>query len=309
MSTDGQMSRLVEGMSMPGKRGYPYRIAARAGGLAVYALAGLERTDAREFTPYVMGIAHNVVTSPGELTANVDMTMTITLDRELDVTMSDYPTATSDGPDQFSISAYVDLGGEGLIMRDPNGFSLDTITRHTTSDVFRFLGQPALVGGLSDASYYVVAGYYSRDANSGPYTRQKRSGVRNGNQGINNPPLSFQGFLGIPTLVAPALGARLPDDRTLRFELNGPTPDLIVMDVYTSDSSLIWTEILPGNARAVPLPDLSLIEGQTDLPTGFLRWVITAIKMDDFRYNEFQYPYLTPRYWTHDCANIFFARR
>ena len=302
--TDAQMSRLVEGTALPGKRGYPYRIAARAGGLAVYALAGLERTESHEFTPYVMGIAHNVVTAPGELTANVDMTMTITLDRELNVAVTDYPAATSDGPDHFSIAAYLDLGGEGLVMRDVNNVSLDTIERHTASDLFRFLGQPALVGGLSGASYYVVAGYYSREPSSGPYTRQRRTGVRPSAQ-----PLTFQGFLGIPTLVAPVLGARLPDDRMLRFELNGPSPDLIVVDVFTSDSTLIWTEVLPGDARAVPLPDLSLIEGQTDLPTGFLRWVVTAIKMDDFRYNEFQYPYLASRYWTHDSANIFFARR
>jgi hypothetical protein len=83
---------------------------------------------------------------------------------------------------------------------------------------------------------------------------------------------------------------------------------LIECDIYAGDT-LMWTSILPGDARAVPVPDLSMIEGQSDLPAGFLRWEITAMKIDDFRYNEFQYTYLTPRYWTHDSANSFSTLR
>ncbi|MEY4578783.1 MAG: hypothetical protein RL701_3486 [Pseudomonadota bacterium] len=302
--TAGELARLVEGNAVIGKRGFIYRINARPAGLAVFALAGLERVDTREFTPYVMGIAHNVVTSPGEEVTNVDLTMDMSLDRELVVNLSGVPAPTADGPDEFLVRAYLDLGGEGLITRDVNGASFDILSRHTSNELFRFMAQPALSGGLRDASYYVLAGYYASNQQRTPYTRQKRAGVL-----PNAAPLEFGGFLSVPSVVAPALGARIPDDRILRFDLAGPDPDLIIVDVYGGDMLLSWTELLPGHVREVPLPDLSLIKGQTDIAPGFIRWVVTAIKIDDFRFNEFQYTYLSTRYWSHDSANIFFARR
>ena len=300
----GDISRLTESNAIAGKRGFLYHITARPAGLAVFALGGLERTDTREFTPYVMGIAHNVVTSPGEETRDVDMSMTITLDRELGIALTDLPSADTEGLDEFRVRAYVDVGGEGLVVRDVNGGSLDIIRRRTGNDPFRFLGQPAFVGGLLNASYQVVATYQSSDSTAVPYTRQKRNGVRQSRE-----PVQFSSFLAVPSLVSPALGARIPDDRTLRFELSGPKPDMILVEIYSGDT-LAWTQIMPGEARAIPLPDLSLIEGQTDLPQGFLQWVVTAVKINDFRFNELQHTYLTStRYWTHDSQNAFFARR
>ncbi|MET0388908.1 MAG: IPT/TIG domain-containing protein [Polyangiales bacterium] len=301
--TSAELARLVEGNATPGKRGFIFRITSRPAGLAIFALAGLERVDTREFIPYVMGVAHDVVTSPGEETKDVQVPMTITLDRELAVSLSGLPAPTPDGPDELRVRAYVDLGAEGLIIRDVNSVPLDELLRHTSAEPFRFLGQPAFVGGLSDASYYVLAGYYTSPPDSGPFTRQKRTGVLPGE------PLHFDGFLGIPTLVAPATGARIPDDRILRFELQGPTPDMIVVDIYGGDGFPVWTEILPGHVREIPIPDLSLVEGYSDIASGYVRWVVTAVKIDDFRYNEFQYTYVTSRYWTHDAANVFVSRR
>jgi len=300
----GDISRLTELNAIPGRRGYLYHITSRPAGLAVFALGGLERTDTREFTPYIMGIAHNVVTSPGEETRDVDMTMSITLDRELAIGLTGLPAAESEELDEFVVRAYVDLGGEGLMVRDVNGVSLDVLRRRTATDPFRFLGQPAFVEGLRDSSYYVMATYQSRDPRDVPYTRQKRAGVPQSSE-----PVVFDSFLSVPTLVSPALGGRLPEDRTLRFDLKGEEPDMILVDIYSGDN-LAWSEILPGNARVVPLPDLSLIEGQSDLPQGFLQWVVTAVKINDFRYNELQHTYLTStRYWTHESKAAFFARR
>jgi hypothetical protein len=302
----GDISRLTEANAIPGRRGYVYHITSRPGGLAVFALGGLERTDTREFTPYVMGIAHNVVTSPGEETREVDMSMTITLDRELGIVLSDLPSADIEALDEFRVRAHVDVGGEGLLVRDINGASLDTIRRRTGSEPFRFLGQPAFVGGLLNATYQVVASYQSSDLTGVPYTKQKRNGVRQSSE-----PVRFENFLSVPTLVNPTLGARIPDDRTLRFDLTGPKPDMILVQVYAGDN-LAWDQILPGDARAIPLPDFSLIEGQgqADLPQGFLQWVVTAVKINDFRYNELQHTYLTSnRYWTHESRAAFFARR
>jgi hypothetical protein len=302
-SSGTEMARLVEGTAIQGERGFLYRIVARPAGLAVYALAGIERLDTQEFTPYVLGIAHNVVTSPGDEVRNVDLSMTITLDRELDVALSGLPAPTSDGPSVFSVRAYVDLGGEGLIVRNVKSVSLDILSRHTGNELFRFLGQPAFVGGLADASYYVLAGYFTPDMDV-PFTRQKRTGVPQGSV-----PLQLNMFLGIPQTAAPAQnGGPLPDDRVLRFTLDGPAADLITVDILGGDGQPIWSEVLPGSAREVPIPDLSSIKGQADIAPGFVQWTVTAAKIDDFRYNQFQYTYLSSRYWTHTAANSFFAR-
>jgi hypothetical protein len=301
-SSGSEMERLVEGTAIAGDHGLVYRIVARPGGLAVYALGGIERLDTHAFTPYVMGITHNIVTSPGDETRDTDISMTITLDRELDVQMSGYPATSSDGPNQFMARAYIDLGGEGLIVREVNSVSLDVLTSNSGSEPFRFTGQPAFVGGLADSSYYVIAGLYTPNTQT-PFSSQKRTGVHQGET------LELNSFLGIPQTSAPSQnGGPLPDDRMLRFTLDGPDPDLIMVEVLGGDGLAAWSQVLPGSAREVPLPDLSKVKGQTDIAAGFLQWTVTAAKIDDFDYNQFQYTYLTPRYWTHTAVNTFFAR-
>jgi hypothetical protein len=302
-----ELWRVAEQSAILGTRGYRYRITARPAGLAVFALAGIERIDNHQFTPYVMGIAHNVVTAPGEETADVDLTMNITLDRELAIGLSGIQTGSGEELlDEFRVRSYLDLGGEGLVIRDIGNLSLDSLRRPTGNELFRFLGQPPLTGSLKDSSYTVLAGYFTNDPIGRPYTRQKRSGVRQGDE-----PVRFDAFVGVPALVSPAYGARIPEDRMLRFDVPGDDPDLILVDVFGGDDTLVWTEILPGSSRAVPLPDFSLIDGQSDLAPGFVRWMVTAVKIDNFRYNELDYnTYVAgTRYWTHDAANLFYARR
>jgi hypothetical protein len=298
-----ELARLVEDTAVVGDRGYQYRIVARPAGLAVYALCGLERLDTQKFTPYVMGVAHNVVTSPGDETRDVDLLMTITLDRELAVGLSGLPAPAAEGPNEFRVRAYADLGGEGLIVREIGDVSPDVLIRRSGAELFRFVGQPAFVGGLANATYYIQAGFYTAKSDL-PYTSQKRTGVAQ-----SGSPLVLAEFLNIPQLVAPANGALIPEDRLLRFSLAGPMPDLIMVSIVGGDGLPAWTEILPGDAREVPLPDLSLIDGQVDVAAGFLQWTVTAVKVNDFRYNEFQYTYAQSRYWTHTARAAFFARR
>jgi hypothetical protein len=156
---------------------------------------------------------------------------------------------------------------------------------------------------LADASYYVSAGFFTPEVDV-PYTTQKRTGVRQGAA-----PLQLTGFLGIPqTSAPPQNGGPIPDDRMLRFKLDGPDADLITVDILGGDGMPAWSLVLPGSAREVPIPDLSSIKGQTDIAPGFVQWTLTAMKLDDFHYNEFQYTYLSRRYWTHTAQNVFFAR-
>ncbi len=294
--------KLAELTAKKGLHGNPYRIFVRPAGLAVYALAGLERSDTGAFTAYVMGVARNVVTSPGNEVKNVDIPMTITLDHELDVALSAVPGSTATGPTDYRVRAHVDLGGEGMIVRKLAQVSLDTITHYVSSDPFRFVGQPAFAGALADASYELIAGYYTAGKDL-PYTQQWRFGEKASSTNV-----VLQGFLGIPEVVAPLSGAAMPSDRTLRFDVNGRAPDFFLVELTGGDGNPAWQQILPGTARAVPVPDLSKITGQTDIAGGFVSWKVKAINVANFDYAAFQYTYLSSRYWTHSAANAFTFR-
>jgi IPT/TIG domain len=299
---EGAMARLEEGSATRGKRGFEYRIFARPAGLAVYAVAGIERTRDGDFTPYVMGVARNVVTSPGDETLGVDIEMEITLDRQLSITLDGVPKAVQGQPNEYRVRALVDLGGEGLIVPQTERGLMASLASPTLG-AFRFLGQPAFVGSLADASYEIAAGYYTRGAEV-PYTELRRVGVQPSAASI---PLS--GFLAIPTLVTPAPGAALPADRTLRFEIQGKAPDLFVVEILGGDGNPAWFQILPGTAREVPIPDLSAIAAQTDIAAGNVVWQVSALSVDDFAYDAFQYSQLSERYVTASAAHASVMRR
>jgi len=299
----GTMARLTETTAEVGQRGFKYKIFARPAGLAVYALCGLERTDNHEFTPYVMGLARNVVTAPGEENENVDVVMDVALDHELSVSLQDYPAPSANGPSEFRVRAHVDLGGEGVIVREVGARAFDVVRRRVGSDSFRFFGQPSFTRVLSGAAYEVIAGYYTPDTDY-PLTVQRRTGVPQ-----DSAQIEVSKFLGIPRAVSPATGGMLPSDRTLRFELEGEPPDLIIVDIADGTGFPVWSEILPGDARAVPVPDFSAVEGMSDLAAGFVNWTVTAVKIDEFQYNAFRYAQLAPRYFTHTAINVLTARR
>jgi hypothetical protein len=299
----GTTARLAESTAEIGSRGFKYKIFARPAGLAVYALAGLERTDTGQFTPYVMGLARNVVTSPGDMNDGVNVIMDVSLDRELSVGLRDYPEPSSSGPSEFRVRAHVDLGGEGVIVREVGNRSFDILTRRVGSESFRFFGQPSFSDLLKDASYEVVAGYYTAEVDL-PLTNQRKLGVLQSGE-----PIEFSKFLGIPRATVPSIGGQLPPDRVLRFELEGEQPDLIIIDIADSTGFPVWSQVLPGTARAVPIPDFSVIEGQADIAQGFFSWAVTAVKIAEFKYNEFRYGQLSSRFFTHTAANVLTARR
>jgi hypothetical protein len=299
----GTMARLVETTADVGQRGFKYKIFARPAGLAVYALCGIERTDTQEFTPYIMGLARNVVTAPGEENENVDIDMDISLDRELAVSLQNYPDPSPMGPSEFRVRASVDLGGEGVIVREVRMTQYDVVRRRVGSDTFRFFAQPPFTRLLEGASYELVAGYFTPDTDV-PLTTQRRTGVPQSQADIE-----ISGFLGIPRAVSPPTGGMLPSDRTLRFSLEGEPADLIIVDIADGTNFPVWSEILPGDAREVPVPDFSMIDGQADLAAGFLNWTVTAVKIDEFQYNQFRYAQLAQRYFTHTAINVLTARR
>jgi hypothetical protein len=305
-SIEGTMARVTEDSPI-GVNGYPYSIFARPAGLAVYAISGLERRDTGEFMPYVMGVARNVVTAPGAETSGVDVFMDNNLDRELQLQFAHLPDATPRGPDQFRVEADIDLGAEGVIVRQVDGNSIDVATGYTAGTLFRLFAQPSLRSGLADARYQVIAGWYTSErANTPPYTEVRRLGVAQIDE-----PLVIDDLMPIPSVVAPKQGAKLPSDRTLQWELGDgdAKPDLYVIDIVGGDGIPCWTQIVPGSLTESALPDFHEIKGLTDVPAGLIRWSVRAIRIADFDYDEFKYDLLSPRVWTHTSIDTFSMQR
>jgi hypothetical protein len=304
-AVNGTNARVLEEGSPLGTRGHPYRIFARPAGLAVYALSGLERRDTGEFVPYVMGVTRDVLTAPGAETTGVDIYMDIPLDREQQIALGSLPDATPRGPTQFRVQAHIDLGGEGVIVRQVNGYALDMLTRFTSGSPFRLFAQPALIGTLADTRYQVIAGWYSGDREDlPPYTEARRAGVEQTAE-----PYVIDDLLAIPAPAAPLPGARIPDDRVLRWEMADSQPDLYLIEIVGGDGMPAWMQIVPGTQTESSIPDLSSIEGLQDIAAGVIPWAVRAIRIEDFVYDEFKYNVLSPRFWSHTSVDTFTMKR
>jgi hypothetical protein len=304
-NVNGALARVVEDGAEVGARGYPYTIFARPAGLAVYAISGLERRDTGEFVPYVMGIARDVLTSPGRETDGVDIEMTIPLERELQVSLAELPQPTPRGPEQFRVQAHVDLGGEGVIVRQVNGRSLDVADSWSGSTLFRFFAQPPLTGQLSDARYQVIAGYYTGEReDTPPYTETRRLGVPQLGE-----PVLVDDLLSIPRVTAPEEGAELPEDRVLRWSLDGTPPDLWLIEIIGGDNLPAWTQFVPGSLTESTIPDLSSIEALTDIAPGVILWSVRAVRIEGFVFDELKYNQLSPRFWSHTSIDTFTMQR
>jgi hypothetical protein len=303
----GLQAKIIESEAEIGRRGYPYQIFARPAGLAVYAIAGLERIDTREFAPYVMGVRRDIVTAPGDETLEADIIMDIPLDREIAVQMQNLPGPVTRGPDQFRVQAHIDLGGEGVIYRAINGWPLDVQTGFTAGSLFRFFAQPALVGSLSDGRYRIVAGWYTGDGEAGepPLTEMRLEGVE---QQLE--PVVVDDLLAIPRQLAPAEGAPLPADRVLRWELDGEPPDLYEVIIIGGDNLPAWRLIVPGTETSAPIPDFSGAEDVLDIAPGVILWAVRAIRIDDFDYHQLKFNQIdSSRFWSHTSMDAFTTQR
>jgi hypothetical protein len=305
----GSVQRVLE--EPRGTLGYPYSIFARPAGLAVYALAGLENTTDGRFIPYVMGVARNVLAGPGETVRGVDIVMNIPLDHYVETQLTDIPAEARTGPDRFELRADIDLGGEGVIVRNVNGQELDVLRRRGASRTFRFVAQPSLEGALADGRYRIQAGWYTGERLPGagvgesfPYT----AAVENGVTAVDST-LTIGGFLGIPQATSPAYGDRLPADRVLRWEADGPEPSFHYVTIQGADGNPAWSMFTPGDVREAPIPNLSSIEGIDDMPPGYLSWAVFAVTVPGLDFDEISYSYLSTRYWTRWSLDAFLAQR
>ncbi len=303
-NSGGGRERVVE--SEPGDRGYPFRIFTRPAAFALYAVAGLENTRTREFRPFVMGVARNIVVGPGEEVPNIEVIMDIPLDHFLDVRLEGLPEGTRLGPDQARIDANVDLGGEGFIVRrDGEGDRIDRLLSRDTASSFRFFAQPALHGALSNGRMFIEASWATGNFGSDPSTNVVLSGIREVDAEV-----SVRGFVGIPDPFAPGFGEPIPDDRVLRFEASGGVPaDFHIITLVGEDGNPAWRIFVPGDEFEAPIPDLSSIEGILDITPGVVTWSIVSARVPGFDFDTMTYRDLRRSTWVAWASDIFTAIR
>jgi hypothetical protein len=293
--------------------GYPYILEANEtfpGGEAVYALAGIENQTTLQFIPYVMGVARDVLTGPGDRIDGVDIRMDIPLDHFLEVQLQDLPPPVAGGPDEFSLQANIDLGGEGfIVMGLLNGTNLftgqenpfNTVGGRDATRPFRFVAQPALQGALSDGRYRIQAEWLDP-----VQPNLVTGGVENGVTAVDDI-YPFDRFLGIPEVTAPLNGQALPVDRTIRWEVAGEDPDFFWVIVQDANAFPAWEIFVRGDQREATLPDFSALPAVLDLPVGRLDYLVVSVRVPGAVFDEFRYNYRNQALWSRYAINQFRA--
>lgn len=281
-----------------GGRGYPFTIVTRPSALAIYALAGVENIRTQRFTPYIMGVARGVLGSPRAAITNVVVPMNIPLDHRTDVEVSNLPPTVRGQPDRVRVEAFVDLGGEGVIARP----EISVVGRDET-DPYSIVALPAFTGPLADARL-VIRGIFA----TGEYYTSPSSVLVVG--GITTPDATvrLRDWVGIPDIQSPVDNGRLGSDRAVRFAVSGASPDMWWVNL--SADVLYWQTFARGSERAFYFPDISRIDGLSDLPPGQQLYMnINGIRTPGFDFDNFRYSYLSLLYWTgYSTRTVLFQR-
>ncbi|MBI2897086.1 MAG: IPT/TIG domain-containing protein [Deltaproteobacteria bacterium] len=286
-----------------GSNGWRFSIVARPGAFAVYALAGLLNNDTGVFTPYVMGVARNVLAGPAETVQDILIDMSIPLDHEVVVDLVDPPPTGDFGPDRYRVDTFVDLGGEGVIARD------DSIARERSGlNSFEFPWQPPLDGSLVDARFLFVAGIHTGDNGNVPFYQEYNpfSWRIDGGYTEVNEAIEIGDFLGVPTAVSPPFGGEV-DGRRLAWGGEGATPTFQNVIVQTLDvpPAPIWNMIVRGGVEEVEMPDLAAIAGLAAPPSGENMWIVWRQTVPNIEFDDFSYIYLSPEYASAYSADAF----
>jgi hypothetical protein len=281
-----------------GGRGYPFTIFTRPAALAVYAIAGIENIQTQRFTPYIMGVARNILGSPRAEITNVRVQMNIPLDHQTQVLVEDLPRAVRNEPDRVRVEGYIDLGGEGVIARPDI-----TLNRREPDDPFFLVALPAFTGAIADARLIVRGIYGTGQYLGAPYSIVIASGITSPDDTVR-----LRGWVGIPDVTAPVDTGVLPADRTVRFDLAGNSPDMWWLNL--SGDVYYWQSFTPGTARSFVFPDVSRVEGLNDMPQGQPLYLnVTGFRLPGFVYNDLRYNWLSQFNWTAYAARtLLFSR-
>ncbi|MCG8554992.1 MAG: hypothetical protein MJD61_06845, partial [Proteobacteria bacterium] len=222
-----------------------------------------------------------------------------------DVELVGLPASAEGVDDLFEVEAFLDLGAEGLIVREVGESSLDRLQRRQSTSVFRFFTQPALQGPLADALYYVRGGHFSEQSGRVPFTVSIKRALRPTAGGR----VRLDDFLGIPRSRAPSRGEPIPGDRVLRWSGTGGKSDAHYVSIRGGDGHPAWRLIVAGTQQQAPIPDLSSLPDLSDIPGGSVSWTVQALRIPGFAFNQLRYSLLSTRYLTHRAVNSFIMRR
>jgi hypothetical protein len=74
------------------------------------------------------------------------------------------------------------------------------------------------------------------------------------------------------------------------------------------DGNPAWRHFTPGSERSAPIPDLSEIPEIDDISSGNLAWMVFAIRIPGFEYDELSYGALNDRLWSAWAIDLYSAQ-
>lgn len=294
----------------PDRLSWPFQVSARAGALAIVAVAGLY-DPARDptgrgylgFEPFALGVGRSVLVGPGEERTGVDIVVNVPLDGAMRVALDRPPALHTPGwrgPTEYILRGGVDLGGEGLVhfgrhglLPEPGGYYPGETPFPDGSTTLTLTDLPALTRQLADGAYAMMVGAYT-DTGGSPYSVRIVRGIHDAST-----PVTVGDFLPVPRAGNPGPGG-VANGRSIHLISEPPAnavPTFRLHMLSGPTGEPLWRAITCGDLTDVDLPDLSSI-GVTYPPSlTWVTWVTYAISTPT-NYNQFTYRWLGSNYWT-----------
>jgi hypothetical protein len=155
-----------------------------------------------------------------------------------------------------------------------------------------FVGVPALVNALAGEAFVVSA-----SVGTGPSAGAPSSVIARLRTTDTSNTLAVSGFLPVPVLAEP--GAGTWNGTSLRFTATA-TADLVQATVSSANGLVTWTIVAPGNARDIPLPDLSsptLGSENVGLRRGTIQTTLYIARIEQFDYARLRSGQLSSATW------------
>jgi len=269
----------------PGSIGYEFIYYTGPGNRTLYALAGIENRaiSPPKFTAYAMGVVKGIPVTPGGKVEHVYIPMTKTLDQILTLDV-EAPAPGPKGPDRLKATVSVMLGNDGFATL-PSGQKTPFLP---LAGPVKFTFVPPLDGDLAGSTYLATARAVTGPSASAPMSVIGRLLATSTSQ-----PIPAGGFVGVPTLVAPAPSSAW-DARHLQTTFAAGSPiDLSVYDIVSGNGLIRWTVAVPKGAHAIELPDISFVPDGS-MPKGPVSIGVYGARINGFDYGTLRYRDLRP---------------
>lgn len=296
---------------------WEFEVRSRPGAYAIVAVAGLydpardpDGNGVAGFEPFALGVTRGVLVGPAEIVTNVDVIVDIPLDAAAHVELLDPPplgTPGWDGPLEYTLKSWVDLGGDGAIAFGRHGLPIVAnepppgTTSFPPGDTDVLVSDaPPRFSTLGGASYTFQAGAYTTGSN--PFSVRFVRGL----SALGA--VDIGGFLGVPRPVDPPFDGTATS-RRVEFAPEGndeaPTFHMHLLSTETGDP--VWRGITCGGRYQLDLPDLTPA-GVSWPPAGQrLVWTVWSIDAVGDDFNQFTYRWLGATYWSGYAADAGYA--